>query len=162
MTCRDVLFSSSHLLKHQWLVVVCYSPGTPISSTSKTTCHDITEILLKEELNTITLQGSPHIVKTGWLDFSLSWLKGESEGKSGRLPKIDPNFNFSFPTSACPPTFHKTKLLHNDLKKDAINEFGIKYGSYFRNMRASFTWILKKRYDYWWTKYWLEKTDKGD
>jgi hypothetical protein len=36
----------------------------------------------------------------------------------------------------------------------AINEFGIKYwtstlyGSYFRNMGASFTWILKKKYDY--------------
>jgi hypothetical protein len=67
--------------------------------------------------------GSPNIVKTGRLDFSLSWLKGES----GRLPKIDQNFNVSFPTTACPPTFHKTSVVHNDLKKDAINEFGIKY-----------------------------------
>jgi hypothetical protein len=33
--------------------------------------------------------------------------------------------NVSFPTTACPPTFHKTNVLHNDLKKDAINEFGI-------------------------------------
>jgi hypothetical protein len=49
------------------------------------------------------------------------------EGKSGRLPKIDQNFNISFPATACPPTFHKTNVLHNDLKKDAINEFGIKY-----------------------------------
>jgi hypothetical protein len=23
-------------------------------------------------------------------------------------------------------------------------------------------WILKKKYDYWWKKYGLEKTDKGD
>ena len=53
-------------------------------------------------------QDSPHIVKTGQLDFSL-------------------NFNFSFTTTACPPTFHKTNVLHNDLKKDAINKFGIKY-----------------------------------
>ena len=30
-------------------------PGTPVSSTSKTEGHDITEILLKLELNTITL-----------------------------------------------------------------------------------------------------------
>jgi hypothetical protein len=44
-----------------------------------------------------------------------------------RLPKIDPNFNVSFPTTACSPTFHKTNVLHNDLKKDAINEFEIKY-----------------------------------
>jgi hypothetical protein len=37
------------------------------------------------------------------------------------------NFNVYFPTTACPPTFHKMNVLHNDLKKDAINEFGIKY-----------------------------------
>ena len=30
-----------------------HSPGTPVSSTNKTDCHDITEILLKVELNTI-------------------------------------------------------------------------------------------------------------
>jgi hypothetical protein len=30
-------------------------PGTPVSSTNKTDCHDITEILLKVALNTITL-----------------------------------------------------------------------------------------------------------
>jgi hypothetical protein len=31
------------------------SPGTPVSSTNKTDCHDITEILLKVALNTIAL-----------------------------------------------------------------------------------------------------------
>jgi len=35
----------------QWL-----SPGTPVSSTNKTDLHDITEILLKVALNTLTLQ----------------------------------------------------------------------------------------------------------
>jgi hypothetical protein len=30
-----------------------FSPGTPVSSTNKTDCHDITEILLKIALNTI-------------------------------------------------------------------------------------------------------------
>jgi hypothetical protein len=30
-----------------------FSPGTPVSSTDKTDSHDITEILLKVELNTI-------------------------------------------------------------------------------------------------------------
>jgi hypothetical protein len=30
------------------------SPGTPVSSTNKTYCHDITEILLKVVLNTIS------------------------------------------------------------------------------------------------------------
>ena len=32
-----------------------FSPGTLVSSTNKTDCHDITEILLKVALNTITL-----------------------------------------------------------------------------------------------------------
>jgi hypothetical protein len=30
-----------------------FSPGTPVSSTTKTGCHDIVEILLKVALNTI-------------------------------------------------------------------------------------------------------------
>ena len=33
-----------------------FSPGTPVSFTNKTDCHDITEILLKMSLNTITLK----------------------------------------------------------------------------------------------------------
>jgi hypothetical protein len=32
-----------------------FSPGTPVSSTNKNNRHDITEILLKVELNTINL-----------------------------------------------------------------------------------------------------------
>ena len=32
-----------------------FSPGTPTFYTNKTDCHDITEILLKVALNTITL-----------------------------------------------------------------------------------------------------------
>ena len=34
---------------------VGFFPGTPVSSTNKTDRHDITEILLKVALNTITL-----------------------------------------------------------------------------------------------------------
>ena len=46
-----------------------FSPGTPVSSTNKTGLHDITEILLKVALNTITLEthmskyGIAHLVK---------------------------------------------------------------------------------------------------
>ena len=37
----------------QWLVAgQWFSQGIPVSSTSKTDCHDITEILLKVALNT--------------------------------------------------------------------------------------------------------------
>ena len=32
-----------------------FSPGTSVTSTNKTDCHDITEILLKVALNAITL-----------------------------------------------------------------------------------------------------------
>ena len=39
----------------QWLTADrCSSPGTTVSSTNKTECHDITEILLKVALSTIT------------------------------------------------------------------------------------------------------------
>jgi hypothetical protein len=39
----------------QWLAAILwFSPGTPVSSTNKTDCHDITEILLKVALNSIT------------------------------------------------------------------------------------------------------------
>ena len=37
-----------------------FSPGTPISSTNKTDLHDITEILLKVALNTITITSITH------------------------------------------------------------------------------------------------------
>jgi len=40
----------------QWLVAgQWFSPGTPVSSTNKTDRHDITEILLKVALNTLTV-----------------------------------------------------------------------------------------------------------
>ena len=40
----------------QWLTTGWwFSPGTTVSSTKKTDCHDITKILLKLALNTITL-----------------------------------------------------------------------------------------------------------
>jgi len=40
----------------QWLAADrWFSPGTPVSSSNKTDCHDIGEILLKVALNTINL-----------------------------------------------------------------------------------------------------------
>jgi hypothetical protein len=45
---------------YQWLVAgLWFSPGTLVSSTTKTDCHDITEILLKVTLNIITLHANP-------------------------------------------------------------------------------------------------------
>ena len=46
----------------QWLVTArWFSPGTPVSSTNKTDRHNITEILLKVALDTITLALTPDI-----------------------------------------------------------------------------------------------------
>ena len=42
-------------------------------------------------------QGSPHLVKTGWHDFSLSWLKGEVREKLRDFQKASIYFNVSFP-----------------------------------------------------------------
>jgi hypothetical protein len=40
----------------QWLATgQCFSPGTPVSMTNKTDCHDITGIMLKGELNALAL-----------------------------------------------------------------------------------------------------------
>jgi hypothetical protein len=89
----------------------------------------------------------------------------------GRLPKIDQNFKVSFPTTACPPTFHKTNVLHNDLKKDAINEFEIKYwtsnpvwvifqehGSFFYVNIEEKVWLLVKKILTW--KDWYDRATK--
>ena len=44
----------------QWLATArWFSPGTPVSSTNKTDRHDITEILLKVALSTITPEYLP-------------------------------------------------------------------------------------------------------
>ena len=46
------------LLAHGWW----FSPGSPASSTTKTGCHDIAEILLNEALNTINQIKSINII----------------------------------------------------------------------------------------------------
>ena len=69
----------------QWLATVCcFFPYTPVSSTNKTDCHDITEILLKVALNTITISLTyDEIIEGIWnifiitrLDIYSSWLMG--------------------------------------------------------------------------------------
>ena len=45
-----------------WREAKWFSPGTPVSSTNKTDCHDIAEILLNVALNTITHSPNPIII----------------------------------------------------------------------------------------------------
>jgi len=47
-----------------------FSPGTPVSSTNNTYRHDITELLLKVALNTITLTMQCDVI----CKFFLFWL----------------------------------------------------------------------------------------
>jgi hypothetical protein len=84
--------------------------------------------------------------------------------KSGGLPKIDKKkLTFLSRLWNVPLPFTKRTCCIIILKRMQLMslEYNIEhqtlYGSYFRNI--SFTWILKKKYDYWWKKYWLEKTD---
>ena len=51
-------------------------------------------------------QGSPHIVITGRLDISLSWLKGEVRENLGDFQKSIQILTF---LCACSPTFHKNE-----------------------------------------------------
>ena len=51
----------------QWLMTGrWFSPGTPVSSTNKTDCHYITEILLIVALNTINLTPNQPFLRSLW------------------------------------------------------------------------------------------------
>ena len=92
-----------------------------------------------------------------WLLSQLNY--GRSDGKSGRLPKINPNLNVSFSTTACCPTVHKNERAAQRSWKDAINEFGIKYwtsnpvwvrfqeheSSFYVNIEGKVWLLVKKR-----------------
>ena len=112
-------------------------------------------------------QGSPHIVKTGRLDFSLSWLKGEVRENLVDFQKSIQILTFLSPLLHVPLPFTKRTCCTMILKRMQLTslEWNIEqqtlYGSNFRNMGAPFLWILKKKYDYWWKKYGLEKTDRA-
>ena len=107
-------------------------------------------------------QGSPHIVKTGRLDFSLSWLKGEVRENLGDFRKLIQIWTFLSPLLHVPLPFTKMNVLHYDLKKDAINEFGIKYwtsnpvwvtfqehgSSFYVNIEEK-VWLLVKKIRTW-------------
>jgi len=48
---------------YQWLATGrWFSPSTPVSTTNNTDCHDISEILLKVVLNTITLNQLRYVI----------------------------------------------------------------------------------------------------
>ena len=57
--------------------------------------------------NSHNIQGSPHIVKTGRLDFSLNWLKGEVRENLGDFRKSIPILTFLSPLPHVPLPFTK-------------------------------------------------------
>jgi hypothetical protein len=89
---------------------------------------------------------------------SPGWLEGEVNENLWYFRKTCIYFNVSFPAPTCPPTFHKTNMLHNNLKKDQMTKFGIKYLiSNQEHGGAPCTWILGEKKYYWQkilSKYW--------
>jgi len=83
----------------QWLVACWwFSPGTPVYSTNKTDHHDITEILLKVPLNTIT----PNPINVMFYDMScLSWRSVVFAARNRRMPHITNTF--------CPILFENSR-----------------------------------------------------
>jgi hypothetical protein len=69
------------------------NPGTPVSSTNKTDCNDITEILLKVTLNTIkqtnknkrTFKWSLFVLRDGGLRIQAIYLVIQYDGLEIRL-----------------------------------------------------------------------------
>jgi hypothetical protein len=65
---NNLVTHNSHLL-YKFVTGQLFSPDTPVSSTNKKDCQDITEIVLKVTLSTITL--TQHyiltIIKHGWV-----------------------------------------------------------------------------------------------
>ena len=92
-----------------------FSPGTPISSTNKTDCHDIIEILLKVALNTLTpLYCIGQLNNSQGKRYRLKCLKIrhifvlplDLRNFSCKIPHIvgdgfDDHFNFCFVTDTC-------------------------------------------------------------
>jgi hypothetical protein len=95
-------------------------------------------------------------------------LKGEVRENLGDFRKSIQILTFLSPLPHVPLPFTKTNVLHYDLKKDAINEFGIKYwtsnpvwvtfqehgSSFYVNIEEK-VWLLVNK------KYRLEKTDRA-
>ena len=73
---RDVLDTTLYDKICQWLATdQWFSLGTPVSSTNKTYCHDITEILLKVALTTINQPTNQSIV----IQVDISCLSAKSK-----------------------------------------------------------------------------------
>ena len=68
------------------------------------------------------MQDSTHIVKTGRLDFSLSWLNDEVRENLGDLRTSIQILTFLSPLPHVLLPFTKTNVLHYDLKKDVWNK----------------------------------------
>lgn len=73
----------------------------------------------------LSMSGLTTLSKNRWLDWSLG--RSEEWGKIWETSEKLAKFKCLFPHYCMPLTSHKTYMLNNNLKKDAIKEFGIKY-----------------------------------
>ena len=98
------------------------------------------------------------IVNSGQFDFSLSWFKGEVRENLGDFRKSIQILTLLSPLPHVSLPFTKMNVLLYDLKKDAINEFGINYwisnpvwvtfqehgSSFYVNIEEK-VWLLEKK-----------------
>ena len=111
---RPRIFSTCHLWKCRYRAHVYWNLWYQLLSILK---------VIFLESNPLQFQGSPHIVKTG----PLSWLKDEVRENLGDFRKSIQISTFLSPLPHVPLPFTKRTCCTMILKKDAINEFGIKY-----------------------------------
>jgi hypothetical protein len=64
-----------------------FSPGTPVSSTTKTGCHEIAEILLKVALNTNNQNQSIKSIRCTFCEISIEFYSTSTEAPFGQLIK---------------------------------------------------------------------------
>jgi len=98
------------------------------------------------------MQGSPHLVKTGRLKFSLNWLKGKVTEILVYFRKTSKMFEFlSTPPHVLP--FTKQTCCIDNLKKgynEQVWNKTLNIKPCMLKFQEHFTWILKKKDDYWW------------
>ena len=132
--------------------------------------HMNISVAIQGQLKTIKVSASGLTThsknRATWL-LSLSWLKGEVRENLGNFRKSIQILTFLSPLPHVPLSFTKTNVLHYDLKKDAINEFGIKYwtstsvwvtfqehgSSFYMNIEEK-VWLLVEKIRTW--KDWLK------
>ena len=99
---------------------LAFSPGTLVSSINKTDCHDITEILLKVALNTITLMLNSHMNDHNRLILWFFWISNYFQ--IHKLKKNKTNIVVLFLLHFCIFFWYCWTCFHLDIKQQTTNQ----------------------------------------